>query len=115
MTLNNYTLRPSVRASVRAFLVHQNPFYLLSALCMLGGCYGLNSGLGVRTGELWKLLGLIAALNAYEAILIGLGLYLIKRRRIVRDGRTLLLLESAFLADVAFSMRRQGRCRSGPA
>ena len=61
MTLPHYTIHPTVRAKVRAFLVHQNPFYLLRALCMLAGCYALNSGLGVRTGEVWKLLGLIGA------------------------------------------------------
>jgi hypothetical protein len=85
-----------------AFLVHHNPFYLLSALSMLAGCYALNSGLAARTGELQKLLALLGVLNGYEAILIGLGLYLIKRRGILRDGRTLLLLEAPFLVDLAF-------------
>ena len=83
-----YTLNPSLRAKIRAFLIHQNPFYLLSALSMLAGCYALNSALSLRTGEIWKLLGLIAALNVYEGILIALGLYLIQRRRIIRDGRS---------------------------
>jgi hypothetical protein len=75
---------------------------------MLAGCYALNSALALRTGEVWRLLGLIAALNAYEAILIALGLYLIQRRRIVRDGRTLLLLESVFLADLTFLNAQAG-------
>jgi len=44
---------------------------------------------------------LIATLNLYEATLIALGLYLI-RRGILRDGRTLLLLEAPFLVDLAF-------------
>ncbi|HEY2589081.1 MAG TPA: hypothetical protein VGI81_25280 [Tepidisphaeraceae bacterium] len=104
MTLNvhAYTLRPSFRAALLGFLVHHNPFYLLSALSMLAGCYALNSGLAARTGDLPKLLALLGVLNAYEAILIGLGLYLIRRRGIVRDGRTLLLLQAAFLVDLAF-------------
>lgn len=102
MTQSAYTLRPSLRSALLAFLVHHNPFYLLSALCMLAGCYALNSGLAARTGELHKLLTLLGVLNAYEAILIGLAIYLIKRRGILRDGRTLLLLEAPFLVDLAF-------------
>lgn len=98
----SYTLRPSLRSALLAFLVHHNPFYLLSALCMLAGCYALNSGLAARTGELQKLLTLLGVLNGYEAILIGLAIYLIKHRAIVRDGRTLLLLEAPFLVDLAF-------------
>jgi hypothetical protein len=85
-----------------AFLVHHNPFYLLSALSMLAGCYALNNGLAARTGELQKLLTLLGVLNGYEAILIGLAIYLIKRRGIARDGRTLLLLEAPFLVDLGF-------------
>ena len=98
----SYTLRPSLRSALLAFLVHHNPFYLLSALCMLAGCYALNSGVAARTGEIPKLLTLLGVLNGYEAILIVLAIYLIKRRGIVRDGRTLLLLEAPFLVDLAF-------------
>lgn len=97
-----YFLRPSVRSLLVTFFVHHNPFYLLSALCMVAGCYALNSDLGTRTGELPKLLALIGTLNAYELILIGLGIYLIRRRGVVRDGRTLLLLEAPLLVDLAF-------------
>ncbi|MDB5301997.1 MAG: hypothetical protein JWO87_3660, partial [Phycisphaerales bacterium] len=46
-----YTLRPSVRSLFVGFLVHRNPFYLLSALCMVAGCFALNSGLAPRTAE----------------------------------------------------------------
>jgi hypothetical protein len=102
VTITHYTLRPSFRAALVSFFVHHNPFYLLSALCMLAGCYALNSGLAPRTGDLGKLLGLVGILNAYEAMLIALGLYLIRRRGILRDGRTLLLLEAPFLVDLAF-------------
>lgn len=100
--LSAYTLRPSFRSALTAFLVHHNPFYLLSALSMLAGCYALNGGLAARTGELQKLLLLLGVLNGYEFILIGLGLYLIRRRNLQRDGRTLLLLEAPFLVDLAF-------------
>lgn len=102
MTLPAYTLRPSLRAALLTFLVHQNPFYLLSALSMLAGCYALNTGLAARTGDLGKLLALVGVLNVYELMLIALGVYLIRRRGIIRDGRTLLLLEAPFLVDLAF-------------
>lgn len=97
-----YTLRPSLRSALLAFLVHHNPFYLLSALSMLAGCYALNSGLAARTGELQKLFLLLGVLNGYEAVLIALAIYLIRRRNLQRDGRTLLLLEAPFLVDLAF-------------
>jgi len=102
MTFSRYTLRPSFRAALLAFLVHHNPFYLLSALFMVAGCYALNSGLAPRTGDLGKLLALFATLNFYELVVIALGLYLVRRRGIVRDGRTLLLIEAPFLVDLAF-------------
>src|SRR5215207_2380731 len=84
------------------FLVHHNPFYLLSALCMIAGCYALNSALQTRSGELPKLLLLMGTLQLYEFLLVGLGLYLIVKHRIDRDGRTLLLLDAVFLVDLTF-------------
>lgn len=94
--------RSSFRDSLLRFLVHHNPFYLLSALCMIAGCYALNSALGTRSGELSKLLLLLGTLGVYELLLIGLGLYLVRRHGIERDGRTLLLLEAVFLLDMTF-------------
>jgi hypothetical protein len=84
------------------FLVHHNPFYLLSALCMIAGCFALNSALQTRTGELPKLLLLMGTLQLYELLLVGLGLYLIVKHRLDRDGRTLLLLDAVFLVDLTF-------------
>src|SRR5690348_12261067 len=84
------------------FLVHHNPFYLLSALCMIAGCYALNSALQTRSGELPKLLLLMGTLQLYEFLLVGLGVYLIVKHRLDRDGRTLLLLDAVFLVDLTF-------------
>ncbi len=111
----------AVSASVRArlsralatFLFHHNPFYLLSALCMIAGCYALNGDLGLRAGELPRLLVLVVTLNLYEVLLIALGLYLIRDRGIERDGRTLLLLEAPFLVDLAFLNAEMAQTR-GP-
>jgi hypothetical protein len=94
--------RAGLPRALATFLFHHNPFYLLSALCMIAGCYMLNGDLALRAGELPRLLLLVATLNAYELLLIALGLYLIRGRGIERDGRTLLLLEAPFLVDLAF-------------
>ncbi len=77
-----------------------NPFYLASAAMMLLGCYLLSRALALAPGETGKLVALIGVLNGYEGLLIGLALFLIVRRGLVRDGRMLLVLESAFLVDI---------------
>ena len=79
-----------------------NPFYLLSAFSMLLGCWILSRALALEPGHAGKLVLLIGVLNLYEALLIGLALFLIVRRGLVRDGRTLLWVESVFLVDATF-------------
>src|SRR5262245_20182145 len=81
------------------FLRKHNPFYLLSALSMLVGCYTLSQALRLETGHSWKLLVLLGTLHVYELLLIGLALFLIERRRLPRDGGILLRLAVLFLAD----------------
>jgi hypothetical protein len=81
-------------------LIKRVPFYQLSALSMLLGCYTLNNALALRPGQTGKLLLLLFVLNVYEALLIGLGLFLVQKRGLREDGRTLLLLEVLFLSDV---------------
>jgi hypothetical protein len=83
------------------FLRVHNPFYLLSALSMLAGCWLLAGSVtgaeyGARLARVWTLAGL---LNLYEFMLIGLAVYLIRKRGLERDGKMLLLLELVFLAD----------------
>lgn len=97
-----YSRPPSLRRLLIAFFVHHNPFYLLSALCMIAGCYTLNAGLELRTGEIQRILILIVTLAVYELLLLILGLFLIRSRGILRDGRTLLLLQLVFLVDLTF-------------
>lgn len=94
--------RPRLRDVLLGFFVHHNPFYLLSALCMIAGCYVLNAGLELRTGEVHRILILIGTLSLYELLLVALGLFLIRGRGIQRDGRTLLLLQIVFLVDLTF-------------
>lgn len=92
---------PRRSAPVR-FLFRNNPFYLLSAMCMLGGCLALTNSLSWTSIGLGRLLALVVTLNLYEGLLLALGLYLLARRNIVRDGLMLLFLEALFLVDAAF-------------
>lgn len=93
---------PSSRSAAVRFLFRTNPFYLLSAMCMLGGCLALTNSLSWTSIGLERLLALIVTLNVYEGLLLALGLYLLARRGIVRDGLMLLFLEALFLVDAAF-------------
>ena len=80
----------------------RNPFYLLSAACMLFGCTALANSSSWSPIKLNRLLILTATLNFYEFLLIGLALFLIARRGLRRDGTILLILEAFFLVDVNF-------------
>jgi hypothetical protein len=83
-------------------LLDHNPFYLLSALSMLVGCYTLADALALRPGQTGKLLLLLATLNVYELLLIALAVFLVRRLGLLRDGLTLLLLQALFLVDATF-------------
>ncbi len=87
--------------TLRFFQLH-NPFYLLSALSMLVGCFGLVQVIGVTPGGTTSLLILIGVLQAYECLVVGLGSYLIRSGRAPRDGRILFLLELVFLVDATY-------------
>jgi hypothetical protein len=82
------------------FIADRNPFFLLSAVSMFAGIRVILSALNVSPGDVWRLLLLIGALNAYEAAVIALALYLIIRRKQRRDGWILLTIEALFLADL---------------
>jgi hypothetical protein len=97
---NDPASRP--RSAPVRFLFRTNPFYLLSAMCMLGGCLALTNSLSWTSIPLPRLLALVLTLNVYEGLLLALGLYLLRRRGVVRDGLMLLFLEALFLVDAAF-------------
>lgn len=92
---------PAQRHSFTRLIINHNPFYLLSAACMLAGCLALTNTLSWEPVPLSRLLVLIVTLNVYEVLLIGLGLFLVVRRGLLRDGMMLLVLEALFLVDVA--------------
>jgi len=79
--------------------MRQNPFYGLSVAAMLGGCFLLNHALKLEPGHLGKLVTLIAVLQVYEALLVGLGVFLVTSGRARRDGVMVLMLETLFLVD----------------
>ena len=92
----------SVRRSIWRAISDRNPFYLLSAVCMLFGCIALTNSSSWSPIRLNRLLILIATLNFYELLLVGLALFLIVKRGLRRDGTILLILEAFFLVDVTF-------------
>lgn len=93
-------IRP--RPWIVRMVVENNPFYLLSAACMLASCLALTNSLSWIPIATRRLLTLIVTLNVYEAALLGIGLFLITRRRLRRDGKMLLVLQAFFLVDFTF-------------
>ena len=92
----------SIPRWVRLVIDH-NPFFLLSAICMMFGCTVLNIALYTPAGDIRNLLILLGVVNIYEAALIGLGAILLRRNDAERrDARTLMGLEALFLADTTF-------------
>ena len=72
------------RRSLLRFIIDHNPFFLLSAVCMLGGCLALTNSLSWSPIRLQRLLMLVVTLNIYEALLIALAIFLIAKRRLAR-------------------------------
>jgi hypothetical protein len=81
---------------------HGNPFYLISAGCMLGGCLAINKSLAGANLPMPRDILLIGTLNLYEMAVIALAWHLVRRRGLIHDGVMLLALEAFFLVDVAF-------------
>src|SRR6266508_3555245 len=85
---------------VRLF-VDYNPFYVLSAMCMLFGIFAINDSLDWSPLPLRNLLTMLVTLNIYEAALIGLAIFL-NLLDVRRDAALLMIIEAFFLADVGF-------------
>src|SRR4051812_13369207 len=79
--------RPQSSAAARLF-VDYNPFYVLSAICMLFGVFALNNSFTWSPIPTHNLLTVIFMINVYEAMLIGLAALLL-RRNIRRDAALL--------------------------
>ncbi len=95
-------LFPSRHRPWSQWFADHNPCLLLSTVCMLLGCYLVNSALRAQAGDS-RFLMLIGVINLYEACIIPLGLLLIRRTRgTARDGWWLLLFETLFLVNATF-------------
>jgi hypothetical protein len=92
--------RRSSLITILRFVHDRNPFYLLSALCMFVGFRIILGALNSAPGDWKTLLGLIVTLNFYEVVMIGLALFLIVKRGLIRDGWILLGIEALFLLDL---------------
>jgi hypothetical protein len=77
----------------------RNPFYLLSALSMLFGCFVLSQHLTLSPGQWKPLVGLMGVLQIYEFLLLGLALYLNRGEHTRTDAMTAFLLGLLFLVD----------------
>ncbi len=100
----------------RGLFASHNPLFLLSGVCMLGGCFLINSAVHEDPDRIAPVVWLLAAFNLYEALVIGLGLYLArggaggetgpvdqgKAEGAVRDAGLLLVLETLLLGDFTF-------------
>lgn len=81
-------------------LVDHNPFYLLSGVCLLLGCFLVSSSLGEqREHTIWPLLSLLATVSVYEVVVLGLGIYLARWHRLRRDAIYLLTIGLVLLVD----------------
>lgn len=92
-----------------SWLIDRNPLFLLSGVCMLGGCFLVSGAIHAydpaEVGEgavLLMLVALLAVLNAYEFAVIWLGLALSRSQSLVRDTRHLLGLALLLIVDAAF-------------
>ena len=84
------------------FIIDHNPCYLLSAACMLLGCYLLNAALYTPAGDVKRLLAVLLVVNLYEACVILLARVLIRFPLVQRDAWIVLFIESLFLTDITF-------------
>jgi hypothetical protein len=96
------TATDTLSSRMMSRLQQHNPFYLISAACMLFGCLAVTNSLSWMSIPISRLIVLITTLNVYEAALIALAYYLIRHRGNLRDGVMLLVLEAFFLIDVTF-------------
>ncbi len=85
------------------WIADHNPFFLASGVLMLAGCFMINHAAHDDPDVIWPVVGLVAVFNVYEFLVIGLAVYLGRRRVYYRDAGFLLFLEALLLSDVAHS------------
>ncbi len=85
------------------WIADHNPFFLISGVLMLAGCYMITHSVHDDPDVVWPIVGLVAVFNVYEFMVIGLATYLGRRRVYYRDAGFLLFLEVLLLSDVGHS------------
>ncbi len=80
------------------WIADRNPFYLLSAVCLILGCWLL----GHTSQSLPGLSALIAGLVAYELLAVPLALWLARQRAFGRDAAIVSVLVIFLAADFTF-------------
>ena len=90
---------PTPFMAIAKHIADHNPFYLLSGVFMLVGCYLLNSAVHAQPDNFSGLLLLLFVINGYEAMLIGLAIYLSHTRALTRDCRQLTVLALLLAVD----------------
>lgn len=88
--------------NILQFIGRPHPLYLVSALLMLLGCYLVQYAVNPSPEKLGRLGFMLGVVNIYEFCLIGIGLWLIRGRRIFVEGRLLLVLALCFLVDSTY-------------
>jgi hypothetical protein len=85
-------------------IARRNPFYLLSALFMLLGCFALSHHLSPATTEWQPLVVLIGVLQVYEILLLAMAVHLNRSAHddVRGEGRTLFALGLVFLVDATY-------------
>jgi len=87
-----------------SFIIDHNPFYLLSGLCMMMGCFAIFSQIHGKAEDVGKLLTLLGVFEVYGLSVVALGLFLARQRRpgLARDAGYLLVLTCLLMVDATF-------------
>lgn len=85
------------------WIADHNPFFLISGVLMLVGCFLINRAAHDDPDVIWPVVGLVGVFNIYEFMVIGLASYLSRKRVYYRDAGFLFFLEILLLSDVALS------------
>ncbi|NCB37273.1 MAG: hypothetical protein EOM80_00755 [Erysipelotrichia bacterium] len=89
-------------ASIAGWFRKNNPLYLLSVVLMLAGLYLVGSELETGKVSVLTISGFFAIQNLYEIVMIGMALYLLKKRIQPEHGKLLLVFVLLFLGDLTF-------------
>ncbi len=84
-------------------IADHNPFFLVSGVLMLAGCFMINGSAHDDPDVVWPVVGLVGVFNIYEFLIIALAIYLANKKRFYRDAGFLLLLEVLLLCDVSLA------------